>query len=141
MASVQPFKASDLAELILQPAQRAWQERITPQEAAHLEQTGNAWTLRTDRVIGCGGVLDRGGGRGEAWALIAQDAGRDMIAATKAVRRYFETAPYRRIEAVTAANFPAAERWVAIMGGRFEGLMEAFCEDGTDAKRWAWVKR
>lgn len=137
---IEPFRASDLDELILQPAQRAWQGSITPEETAHLEAVGHAWTLRKGRVIGCGGVLDRGGGRGEAWALVAQDAGRDMLCATRAVRRYFETAPFRRIEAVAAEHFLPGQRWLAMLGFTNEGRMTGYCEDGSAAIRWALVR-
>ena len=134
---IEPFRAADLNELVLQPAQRAWQDRITPEEVRHLEVCGHAWTLRKGRVIGCGGVLDRGGGRGEAWALVAQDAGRDMLLATRAVRRYFETAPFRRIEAVAAEHFAPGQRWLELLGFISEGRMMAFCDDGSPAIRWA----
>lgn len=137
---VEPFRAQHLAELVLQPHQRVWQDSLTDEQGRAVEALGSAWTLFTDRLVGCGGVIDRGGGRGEAWALIAQDAGRDMLAATRAVRRYFETAPFRRIEAVTAANFAPAGRWAEMLGFVNEGLMAAFCADGSPAYRWAMIR-
>jgi hypothetical protein len=139
---VEPFRAAHLAELTLQPAQAAWRGRIGGEAGAALEASGLAWTLLSeDRVVGCGGVIDRGGGRGEAWALLAQDAGPAMLAATRAVRRYFDTAPFRRIEAVTAVDFPPAGRWTRLLGFSREGRMRAFCEGGGDAMRWAFIKK
>ncbi len=137
-----PFQASHLEALTLQPAQAAWRGRIDGEAGAALEASGLAWTLMADKaVVGCGGVIDRGGGRAEAWALIAQDAGPAMLAATRAVRRYFETAPYRRIEAVTACGFRPAARWTRLLGFGCEGRMSAFCDDGGDAMRWAFIKK
>lgn len=138
---VAPFRAAHLADLVLQPAQAAWRGRIDGESGRALEATGLAWTLLCGgRVVGCGGVIDRGEGRGEAWALLAQDAGTTMLAATRAVRRYFETAPFRRIEAVTAVNFLPAARWARLLGFQREGRMRAFCDGGGDADRWAIIK-
>jgi hypothetical protein len=140
--TVVSFRAAHLQQLILQPAQAAWRGRIDGEAGAALEASGMAWTLLSEgRVTGCGGVIDRGGGRGEAWALIAQDAGPAMLAATRVVRRYFETAPYRRIEAVTACGFRPAARWTRLLGFENEGRMRAFCDDGGDAERWAFIKK
>ena len=137
---VLPFRARHLEALTLQPAQAAWRGRIDGQTGAALEAGGCAWTLtRAGAAVGCGGVIDRGGGRGEAWALLAQDAGPAMLAATRAVRRYFETAPFRRIEAVTACDFQPAARWARLLGFHCEGRMRAFCETGGDAERWALI--
>jgi hypothetical protein len=139
---VVPFQATHLEQLTLQPAQAAWRGRIDGEAGAALEASGLAWALLVgDRVIGCGGVIDRGGGRAEAWALLAQDAGPAMLAATRAVRRYFETAPFRRIEAVTAVDFMPAARWTRLLGFSREGRMRAFCEGGGDADRWAFIKK
>lgn len=137
---VEPFRAAHLATLTLQPAQAAWRGRIDGEAGAALEASGLAWTVRDRaRIIGCGGVIDRGGGRGEAWALLAQDAGAGMLAATRAVRRYLQTAPFRRIEAVTAVDFEPAARWTRLLGFEREGRMRAFCEGGGDADRWAII--
>lgn len=136
---IEPFKAAHLIELTLQPQQSMWQGRIDPMLAFDLEST-DAWTLKTDRIIGCGGVLDRGSGRGEAWALVAQDAGRAMLVATRAVRARLDASSWRRIEAVTAVGFLAGERWCDMLGFHCEGLMRAYCEDGSDAKRWARIR-
>lgn len=139
---VEPFRAEHLEQLILQPAQAAWRGRFDGETGAALEASRLAWSLLwRDRIIGCGGVVDRGGGRGEAWALLAQDAGLAMLTATRAVRRYFETAPFRRIEAATAADFAPAARWTRLLGFECEGRMRAFCDDGGDAERWAFIKK
>ena len=138
---VEPFRAWHLQDLVLQRAQAAWRGRIDGEAGAALEASGLAWTVMDgERTVGCGGVIDRGGGRGEAWALLAQDAGTAMLGATRAVRRYFETAPFRRIEAVTAVDFHPAARWTRLLGFTWEGRMRGFCDTGGDADRWAIIK-
>lgn len=135
------FRGAHLEDLVLQPAQAAWRGRFDPGAGAALESDGGAWSLmRGGAVVGCGGVINRGSGRGEAWALLAQDAGSAMLTATRAVRRYIRTAPYRRIEAVTSVDFAPAGRWTRLLGFRSEGVMRAYCETGGDAERWAIVR-
>lgn len=138
---VEPFRAAHLEALVLQPAQTAWRGRIDGEMGRALEAGGLAWTVfEGERLVGCGGVIDRGGERGEAWALLDQEAGAAMLAATRVVRRYFETAPFRRIEAVTASDFKPAGRWARLLGFEREGRMRAFCDNGGDAERWAFIR-
>ncbi len=138
--TVLPFAAKHLESLVLQPAQAAWRSEICGETLEALDATGHAWSLFAgSRIIGCGGVQDLGGGRGLAWALLAQDAGGAMLTATRVVRRYLQTTPYRRIEAATACSFAPAARWVRLLGFSPEGRMRAYCQDGDDADRWAII--
>jgi|GEM_PF-546191 len=138
--TVLPFAASHLQTLVLQPAQAPFRSELYPETLQALEATREAWSLFSGhRIIGCGGVQDLGGGRGLAWTLLARDTGAAMVTATKVVRRYLQTTPYRRIEAVTACNFAPAARWVRLLGFSPEGRMRAYCQDGGDAERWAII--
>lgn len=138
--SVRPFVAADVGGLVLQPAQARWAGRLEAGTLAVLE-AGLSWTVRArGRVIAIGGVLDRGEGRGEAWALLSPAAGPHLGRLTRMVRRAFEVTPFRRIEAVTASDFPAAARWARLLGFDNEGRMKGWREDGGDAERWAIVR-
>lgn len=140
--AVEPFSVAHVERLTLQPQQARWKGTIGPDVADALERCGEAWTLldAAGEVVGCGGTIDLGGGRAEAWALLAHDAGPHMLAATRAVRRFLLASDYRRIEAVTAESFEAGAKWVKMLGFRFEGLMSAYCDNGEAACRWAMVK-
>lgn len=140
--TVEPFRLEHVDALTLQPQQARWKGTVTPDIAEALERSGEAWTLldAAGRVVGCGGTISLGGGRAEAWALLAHDAGRHMVAATRAVRRFLAATDYRRIEAVTAESFGAGGKWVKMLGFRFEGPMAAYCDNGEAAIRWAMVK-
>lgn len=129
--------AAHLEALVLQPAQSAWRDKLQRVQIEALVASDGWTALNGDEVVGCGGVIDHSGGRGEAWALLAGGAGAQLVSITRAVRRFLAAAPYRRVEAVTACNFPPARRWVTMLGFRFEGLMSAYCDDGSDAERWA----
>ena len=137
---VEPLTPAHLEALTLQPAQRAWRETMSRDQFDALA-AGDAWTaLVGDRVVGCGGLIELSYGRAEAWALIAGDAGPHMALITRAVRRFLSASPVRRIEAVTAVNFPPARRWAKMLGFRFEGVMTSYLDDGSDAERWAMVR-
>lgn len=140
--NVEPLEAAHLEALVLQPAQAAWRDGMTSDQFRALAATDSAWTVMDDerRVLMCAGVIETGVGRGEAWALLSQDSGRSMAAVTRAVARYMDAAPFRRIEAVVAVNFAPGRRWAKMLGFRFEGLMTAYLDDGSDAERWARVK-
>jgi hypothetical protein len=135
---VLPFRAGHPSWMRLQPAQAEWRDAAEPAVLNALEADGGAWTLLVDgRVMICGGVIDRGGGRGEAWALVAEDAGRAMAAITRAARGCLDAAPYRRVEAVTARAFRPGGRWARLLGFQSEGVMRGYCAGGGDAERWA----
>lgn len=139
--NVEPLKAAHLEALVLQPAQATWRAGMTHDQFQALAATDAAWAvLDGDQVLMCAGVIEAAPGRGEAWALLSERGGRSMVALTRAVRRYMEAAPFRRIEAVVAVNFAPGRRWAKMLGFRFEGLMAAYLDDGSDAERWARVK-
>ena len=138
---VEPFHPDHLARLAVQPHQRAWRDNAGDLDLACLSQGGNAgWTgLVGERPVAALGIIDVGGGRAMAWGLIAQDAGPVFLALHRAVARYLGATGYRRIEAVTASDFPQAGRWAGLLGFTHEGTMRAYCHDGSDAELWARV--
>jgi hypothetical protein len=88
------------------------------------------------------GVANQGGGRGMAWAYIADGAPRHVVAVslTRAARRWLDAAPFRRIEAVTVDG-PAewhkdCVRWAQRLGFMFEGMSHSWLADGGDVLRW-----
>jgi hypothetical protein len=139
--NVEPLRAEHLEALVLQPSQAAWRDGMTSDQFRALVATDSAWAvLDGDQVLMCAGVIEVAPGRGEAWALLSGRSGPAMVALTRAVRRYMEAAPFRRIEAVAAVNFAPGRRWAKMLGFRFEGLMTSYLDDGSDAERWARVK-
>jgi hypothetical protein len=137
-----PFRPGHLSALVLQPHQRAWQGKITAGHARVLGDQGQAWTaLRREAVAGCAGVLDRGEGRGLAWALLAGDLGpAGFVALHRAVAAGLPSLPYRRIEAHVAADFAPGRRWATMLGFAFEGVMRGYQADGGDALMFARVR-
>lgn len=135
---VEPCALAHLRAIDLQPMQACWRDMVTDEECEALVRVGSwAGIDAAGRVLAIAGLIDRGGGRAEGWSLLSAAAGAALPAITRALRRGIAASAYRRVEIVTADSFPAAGRWAAIMGFRHEGRMRAWCEDGTDAHRWA----
>lgn len=138
---VEPLNPGHIARLTVQPMQSEWLEVAKTLDPAGLSKAPSvAWAgVVGDEVIAAAGLLDGGCGRAQAWGLISDRAGPHFTALHRAVRDGLATAPYRRIEAITAANFQPARRWVEMLGFEFEGTMRAYCSNGNDALLWARV--
>jgi hypothetical protein len=137
-----PYKAEHLEALKLQEAQQDLSGFVTPADAKALEQ-GDAYTaMDGDEVLVCAGVMPIWKGRGMAWAYVSQNAGRRMLALTRAVQRFFEVAQYDRIEAAVEENFKAGHRWARLLGFKCETPepMAKFLPNGSAARLYARVK-
>jgi hypothetical protein len=139
---IEPFEAGHFRRLVLQPHQSAYRLILLKDEWQALSVAGEAWTAIDDEDVpmACAGVIDRGGGRGEAWAVLAGDIGLGMVPVTRAIQRGFRAMSYRRIEAMVACNFQPGRRWVQMLGFEFEGVARAYMDDGSDGERWARVR-
>lgn len=62
------------------------------------------------------GVIPHWNGRAVAWAFVGFDAGPYMVRITREVKRFLATSGLRRVEASVRADFPAAVRWVEMLG-------------------------
>jgi hypothetical protein len=137
---VEPFAPAHLEGLVLQPHQAAWRAGLDPGALGWLGAPGAAWTgLRGETPVACAGLLDLGGGRAEAWALVGADAGVAMTALTRALARGLSASPFRYVQAHTAKDFAPARRWVALLGFRFAAVLPRYCDDGGDAELWTKV--
>lgn len=141
---VTAFRAEHLQRLTLQPAQvHLSAELLKPGYAAMLTAGGPCFTAEHDgRVIACAGVVEVWPGRGMAWALVGEGAGRAMLAIHRAVSGFLIQAPYRRIEATVDAGFDAAQRWIEMLGFTCEtpNGMRGFNPDGSDSFLYSRVK-
>jgi hypothetical protein len=94
-----------------------------------------------DKVLLCGGIIPEGPTSGLMWAVLAKSAGRHMTFLHRGVLRFIDMQGLRRIEATVEKGFGEGCRWLALMGFKYEGDMEAFGVDGKDHERWARVRR
>lgn len=115
---IERFRAAHLADLELQDAQAYFSAQMTSAEyGAMLEQAGQSFTgFAGGRVIGCAGVTEVWTGRFVAWALIAKDAGRHMVALHRAVAGFLSTLRAGRIELWVDEGFAPGMRWAEMLG-------------------------
>lgn len=138
---VEPFRPDHLERLVLQPAQEY--ARASLENKAYGEALVGPHSfagLIDGRVVACAGVVPMWEGRGDAWALIANDVRpKGMLQIHFAVRRFLKMSGFRRIEAACDVGFPQAHRWLALLGFGYEGLLKAYTPDGRDCLRFARI--
>lgn len=138
---IRGFRPDDLQVIALQPAQAvAVEEMARPEYAVELQRHGPCFTVtRTGEVIACIGVVWKYPTHGHAWALLSAEAGSCMLGITRAVRRWLRFHNAGRIETAVDCDFPAAIRWVEMLGFEREGRMRAFTPDRRDCYLYAQV--
>lgn len=136
-----PFKREHLRNMILQQRQRGMELLLNDELYAVMENPASFTGIDGDEVLVCAGVLEVAPGRGQAWAYVSDNVGSRMTEITYAARRYFQIAPYRRIEADVDCNFEAAHRWVRLLGFEMEApRRKSFTPDGRDCALYARVR-
>ena len=144
MIEVIEFEPRHFTDLILQDAQALAQPLLMTDEYAEMLMDGGPHfsALVDGIVIGCAGVLvaDAEPHRGVAWALIAEDIGKDLYHMHKAVKRFLEGTPIIRVEMSVNYNFDPGHRWARMLGFKAEGVMRKYYPDGSDAIMYARVQ-
>jgi len=126
------FRASDLAGLSLQPAQRDAQVIQKPgsQIGEVLEATGMSWSaIAGDTLVACAGIVPVWQGRAAAWALFGEIPRGCWTAITRKVKHEIadaHSAGWWRIEATARSDFAPACRWLEMLGFEIEGLAKAY---------------
>jgi hypothetical protein len=132
MIDIISYRPEHLAQIKLQHMQEILQNT---DHANGLTESTMAWTAkRGDEVVCIAGVAEIWTNRGMAWVLLSETAGRDLLAITRALKRYLSLNEYKRLEAVVSCQWPEAQRWARMLGFREEvERAEAYNPDGTDA--------
>ena len=135
-----PYKAEHLISVVAQESQAYLSRWITPEQSRALEGPYAFSAIDGDKVLGCAGVVEHWPGRGLAWAYLDKDIGRNMVGVHRAVKRFFEVCPVRRIEAAVDVNFDAGHRWVQMLGFELETVrMKAYRPDGGDCAMYVRI--
>jgi RimJ/RimL family protein N-acetyltransferase len=139
MMEIVPLKREHLKQILIQNHQIGFDELLTPMTKRVLERDGFT-AIEDDEVIACAGVSKVAPNRAIAWAYVSRDAGPRMLKVTRAMMRYLEITPYRRIEADVDCDFEEAHRWVRMMGFELEcERRRAFTPEGRDCALYARV--
>lgn len=139
---VVPFEAWHLNVLLLQKSQAMLQPMMSDEKyGKSLQDGGSAFSAVVDgEIIAALGIIPQWEHRAIAWGLIGENASKHFIPISKAILRFLEITPYRRIETSVASDFDQGHRWARMLGFENEGTMKAFTPDGRDCDLYARVK-
>lgn len=136
-----PYEPWHLRAISLQPHQEHLGAYLQATGFAdHVTASGPCWTaLSGARPIACGGFIKHWVGRSGTWAALSDDAGRHMLALTRAVRRGLVDHPAERIEATVLVGFEPGMRWARALGFEEEGLLRRY-QRGADHVAFVLLK-
>jgi hypothetical protein len=139
---VEPFKPYHVHLLKAQGVQNAQLGEVSlVPDSWDSVPAGPALTARhKDRILICGGIVKHTERRGECWALVGADAGRHMLTLTRAVKRFIDVYPWRRLEATVEERFGAGCRWVELLGFTFESALPQYGLDGETHLRYTRLR-
>lgn len=117
---IAPFKVEHLEQIVAQEAQRNLGQWMNAEQARSLEGPYAFSGIEEGEVLICAGLAPIWGNRAMAWAYVGKNAGKRMVAITKAVLRCLKACPFDRIEATVDYEFTAGHRWVWTLGFNVE---------------------
>jgi RimJ/RimL family protein N-acetyltransferase len=125
----------------LQQGQAHYAPWCTDEYARSLENQFAFTALVGGRPVFVGGVVELWKNRGLVWSFIDRQAGQHFVAIHRAVLRFLDMLPYRRLEAECDVDFAQGHRWLKSLGFQMEApRMRAFRVDGGDSSLYAKVK-
>lgn len=136
MITFLPMREEDARAIVLQPEQAG-----TVVEEA-LEQPGELWSFFNDgKIVALGGAIPLTPGRAWVWALLAADAGPDMLALTRFLKVFIDELGYRRVEMYVSSAFQPGCRWAQLLGFKKEtpSPMPGFFPNGQAAYLYSRV--
>lgn len=143
MVKVLKLKAEHLLELAAQEGNGGMRSFMTPAYAAELEKAEHAYSAVSEsgRVVACAGIAKYWPGRAEGWAFFDRRCKRDFLSIHRAVRKFLDGYPVRRIEAAVESGFEAGHRWALALGFELEApRMRAYTPEGRDCALYARVR-
>ncbi|MGH8743487.1 MAG: hypothetical protein ACREUY_04335 [Burkholderiales bacterium] len=135
-----PFEPWHL-EWLTATTEQAWLAR-TPAYGASLKAAGPCFSAFAGmRVIACAGVTPCWAGRAKAWSMVSDDLGRYVMGVHRAVKRFLDSYPARRIECDVDPRSDVAVRWAVRLGFEYEGTQRAYTPSGDDMDLYARIRR
>lgn len=138
---LRPFHPMDLGAIGVQARQEHDYPFMTEALAQRLHTEGPAWTAEINgRVLACGGLWNCHGVTAHGWAYFVNDIGPAMIGFTRLARRAIAATDCRRIEATAPADWPEANRWLAMLGFEHRTLLRLWGPLAIDMNLWEIVR-
>lgn len=132
MIRIDPFCATDIALLRVQPAQ-AEEVARTLHAAAIYARAGNGFSVRdgSGRVVMCAGALEHHAEHASLWCAMAADiGGAMMLALTRRVRHFIDRQPHRRLDCHVRLRHREGHRWAELLGLSPETHLTDFYPEG-----------
>lgn len=107
-----------------------------------IEESSTAYTVTaSDRILMCAGIIPYWNNRAEGWAMFDHNLKSYFVTAHRAVVKFLDSTPCKRIECVVNRDFEQGHRWAKALGFKIEAhLMKTYFEDGSDAVLYARVR-
>nr|DAU13512.1 MAG TPA: Protein of unknown function (DUF2833) [Caudoviricetes sp.] len=117
MIELVKFNPVHLRHLTVQQDQRYAAELFGRPDYQELLLMGDGYTVLHDgRVVGCGGIWPMTDYMGRAWALVGQEAGPVLLAASRVVRHFLTQNDYVRLDTPVRRDFTNGHRWARLLG-------------------------
>jgi len=140
MIDVIPARPFMAERLQLQSAQMLSGQAMTPAAIESAIKGGLALAaVEGERIYGMAGIYEIWEGRGLAWALLAQDAGDQMLTLHRCVQRALDVSMFRRVEADVLNTHEEGHRWMRLLGFEKEGVRRCYWQ-GQDYALYARVR-
>ncbi len=138
-----PFQSHHLMEIELQRKQKRDVTYFADPEYGAALEAGDSFTVFHDgEIAACLGVFEFWKGRGIAWAMFTEKAGKVLPALSLKARRYMKQCRFNRIEAHIDPDFKESLRWCELMGFKRETPepMPNFSPEGKAHYLYAWTR-
>lgn len=137
------LKAEHFEQLLAQKENEKMRPYFNEAAIKDLEAREHSYSIitATGRVIFCGGLSVYWHNRCEAWGVFDHQCREYFVAIHKAVVKFLNELPVRRVEATTYVGFAAGHRWLKLLGFTLEApLMRAYSPAGADLSLYAKVR-
>lgn len=138
-----PFHPGHLLEIQVQRKQPVDVSLFSDPSYGEALAAGDSYTaFDNGEVTACLGVFEFWKGRGIAWAMFSEKAGRILPVLSLKAKRYMKTCKFNRIEAHIDPDFKESLRWCELMGFKRETPepMQQFSPDGKAHYLYAWIR-
>jgi len=93
------------------------------------------------KCIGAAGIVSQGGGRGEAWLLLGDEAKPHMLEITKQALGVLGNNHFRRVEMTVKEDNKVGHRIAKMLKFKAEATLEAWHPDGSNVVLYKRIKR
>lgn len=138
--NVVPFMPVHLKEVSLYKYMSFTQQYLQDPEYLQLLMQGPCFSGIVDgKAIICSGMIQVGMGRYHAWGLLTEETSRYMLHIFRAMSKFLNENPKKRIEATVLHDFKAAHRLMEMLGFENEtpNGMKAWGDDGKTYSLYA----